>query len=46
MSEGKAEIPLTIFPQPPAANPIGAIAAWITLPNQLEPIQAVGGWLR
>ena len=24
----------------------GAIAAWITQPNQLEPIQAVGGWLR
>ncbi len=24
----------------------GAIAAWITSPNQLEPIQAVGGWLR
>jgi hypothetical protein len=23
----------------------GAIAAWVTLPNQLEPIQAVGGWL-
>ena len=22
-----------------------AIAAWITAPNQLEPIQAVGGWL-
>jgi hypothetical protein len=24
----------------------GAIAAWITSPNQLEPIQAVGGWLK
>jgi hypothetical protein len=24
----------------------GAIAAWITLPNQIEPIQAVGGWIR
>lgn len=24
----------------------GAIAAWITSANQLEPIQAVGGWLR
>ena len=24
----------------------GAIAAWITAPNQLEPIQSVGGWLR
>jgi hypothetical protein len=24
----------------------GAIAAWVSAPNQLEPIQAVGGWLR
>jgi hypothetical protein len=24
----------------------GAVAAWITSPNQVEPIQAVGGWLR
>ena len=24
----------------------GAIAAWITAPNQIDPIQAVGGWLR
>jgi len=23
-----------------------AIAAWITAPNQIEPIQAVGGWVR
>jgi hypothetical protein len=23
-----------------------AIAAWITAPNQIEPIQAVGGWIR
>jgi hypothetical protein len=23
-----------------------AIAAWITAPNQMEPIQAVGGWIR
>jgi stage V sporulation protein SpoVS len=40
MSECKAEI---------ALNPdsrAGAIAAWVTAPNQLEPLQAVGGWLR
>jgi hypothetical protein len=40
MSDGKAEI---------ALNPdsrAGAIAAWVTAPNQLEPLQAVGGWLR
>jgi hypothetical protein len=40
MSQGKAEIPLN-----PDAR-AGAIAAWITEPNQMEPIQAVGGWLR
>jgi hypothetical protein len=40
MSECKAEI---------ALNPdsrAGAIAAWVTAPNQLEPLQAAGGWLR
>jgi hypothetical protein len=40
MSDGKAEVSLN--PDPRA----GAIAAWITAANQLEPIQAVGGWLR
>src|SRR5205807_7108519 len=40
MSAGKAEIHLT------ADSRAGALAAWITAPNQLEPIQAVGGWLR
>jgi hypothetical protein len=40
MSAGKAEFAFN--PDPRA----GAIAAWITSPNQLEPIQAVGGWLR
>src|SRR4051794_36139951 len=40
MSGGKTEF---------AFNPdsrAGAIAAWITSPNQIEPIQVVGGWLR
>ena len=40
MSNGKVEFPLTLDAR------TGAIAAWITEPNQLEPIQAVGGWLR
>jgi hypothetical protein len=40
MPNGKIEIPLS---QDARA---GAIAAWITASNQLEPIQAVGGWLR
>jgi hypothetical protein len=39
-SNGNAEIE---FKNDPRA---GAIAAWITAPNQLEPIQALGGWLR
>ena len=40
MSDGKAEF---------AFNPdsrAGAIAAWINSPNQIDPIQVVGGWLR
>jgi hypothetical protein len=40
MSGGKAEIPFN------ADRRAGAIAAWITAPNQLGPIQAVGGWFR
>jgi hypothetical protein len=40
LTNGKAEISLN------ADSRVGAIAAWITASNQLEPIQAVGGWLR
>jgi hypothetical protein len=40
MSDGKTQIAL------PADPRAGAIAAWVTSSNQLEPIQAVGGWLR
>jgi len=40
MLSGKAEIHLA------TDSRAGAVAAWITAPNQLEPIQAVGGWLR
>ena len=40
MSNGNGEV------QFPLDSRAGAIAAWITAPNQLEPIQAVGGWLR
>ena len=46
MSSGKVEVPVTIYPEPPAPNSIGAIAAWVTAPDRLEPIQAVGGWIR
>ena len=40
MSSGKTDF---------ALNPdsrAGAIAAWVTSSNQIEPVQAVGGWLR
>jgi hypothetical protein len=40
MSDGKAKIGLV------TDSRAGAVAAWITAPNQLEPIQAVGGWIR
>jgi hypothetical protein len=40
MSNGKAAIHLAWD------SHAGAIAAWITEANHLEPIQAVGGWLR
>ena len=40
MYDGKAEIQLT------PDSRAGAIAAWITPSNQLQPIQATGGWLR
>ena len=40
MSNGKAEIHLA------SGSRAGAIAAWISEANHLEPIQAVGGWLR
>lgn len=40
MSGGKSELQLK------NDSRAGAIAAWITVPNQIEPIQAVGGWLR
>jgi len=40
MSDGKVETNLNVDSR------AGAIAAWVTSSNQLEPIQAVGGWLR
>lgn len=38
MAGGKAEVPFK--PDPRA----GAVAAWVTSPNQIDPIQAIGGW--
>jgi hypothetical protein len=40
MSDGKAELQLVLDPR------ASAIAAWITASDRVEPIQAVGGWLR
>ncbi len=40
MSRGKSEIPFVADPR------AGAVAAWITAPNHIEPVQAVGGWLK
>jgi len=40
MSNGKSEIQLN------ADSRAGAIAAWITEPNQIQPILVVGGWLK
>jgi hypothetical protein len=39
LSDGKAEFRLAVDPR------ATAIAAWITAADELEPIQAVGGWL-
>jgi hypothetical protein len=46
MTDGEAELtsPTTLRPQ--EASSRSAIAAWVTEPGKLEPIQAVGGWLR
>jgi len=43
---GTAETRLPAVAQKEAANSRGAIAAWVTESGQIEPIQAVGGWLR
>jgi len=40
MVGGKTEF--SVKPDPRA----GAVAAWITSPSQIEPIQSVGGWLK
>jgi hypothetical protein len=45
MKSGTKEMKLPAASALQAANSRSAIAAWITLAGQLEPIQAVGGWL-
>jgi hypothetical protein len=46
MAGGKAELTAAAVAKQPDANSRSAIVAWVTEPGQLEPIQAVGGWLR
>jgi hypothetical protein len=46
MSGGKAELRAPAPAGPGATASRGAIVAWVTEPGQIEPIQAVGGWLR
>ena len=46
MTDGEAELTSPAILRPQDANSRSAIAAWVTEPGKLEPIQAVGGWLR
>jgi hypothetical protein len=45
MKAGAKELQLPSASTKSTIDPRTAIAAWITAPGQLEPIQAVGGWL-
>jgi hypothetical protein len=45
MRGGLKEMPLPPLSTQPAPGSRSAIAAWVTLADKLEPIQAVGGWL-
>jgi hypothetical protein len=45
MKAGTKELRLPAASPKPAAGSRNAIAAWVTQAGQIEPIQAVGGWL-
>jgi hypothetical protein len=45
MKAGTKELQLPSSSTKSTVDPRTAIAAWVTAPGQLEPIQAVGGWL-
>jgi len=45
LKAGPKELKLPAPTQKSTVDPRTAIAAWVTSPGQLEPIQAVGGWL-
>ena len=44
--QGLKELRLPAESSKQAANSRSAIAAWVTQAGQIEPIQAVGGWLQ
>ncbi len=46
MKSGTRELSLPSPPTTSTANPRTAVAAWVTPAGQIEPIQAVGGWLQ
>jgi len=46
MKSGLKELKLPTVSAQQVAGSRSAIAAWVTQPGQLEPIQAVGGWLQ
>ena len=45
MTAGSAELRLSAKPPAAAASASTAVAAWLTAPGEMEPIQVVGGWL-
>ncbi|MDQ6623090.1 MAG: DUF1223 domain-containing protein [Verrucomicrobiota bacterium] len=46
MAAGQAELRLPPPSPAPPANARAAVIAWVTEPGQIEPLQAVGGWLQ
>lgn len=46
MNDGKAELRAPVAPGKENVDGRTAIVAWVTEPGQIEPIQAVGGWVR
>jgi hypothetical protein len=46
MKSGATEMKLPAASTQQAANSRSAVAAWVTLAGQIEPIQAVAGWLQ
>jgi hypothetical protein len=46
MKSGVKELPLPVDSKKQAPDSRSAVAAWVTKAGQIEPIQAVGGWLQ